>query len=109
MHKLEGLNNGLSERSVTAEEVMPVAKVGEEVEGLGRTLNICQLGSASMLKLGLQVQGKLTMVFVVAEVTIVSDKVLRSCDLRPEITRNRQMHATGGGMSMKAFVTSLLI
>lgn len=109
MHKLEGLNNGLLERSVTAEEVMHVAKVEEQVYGLGRTLSICQLGSASMLRLGLQVQGKLTIVIVVAEVTIVSDKVFRSCDLKPDITRNIQMHAAGRGMSMKAFVTSLLI
>jgi len=107
------LNNGISERPVAVEEVvlveevMPVVKV-EEVYGLCRTLSICQLGSASMMRLGLQVQGKLTIAIVdtAAEVTIVSNKVFRSWDLKPEITRNIQMHAAGRGMSMKAFVTS---
>lgn len=59
MHKLEVLNNGISERPVPVkavvlvEGVMPVVKVEEEVDGLGRTLSIYQLGSASMMRLGL--------------------------------------------------------
>jgi len=60
VHKLEGLNNGISERPMPVEEMMPVVKVEDEVDRIGRTLSICQIGSASMMRLVLQVQGKLT-------------------------------------------------
>ena len=77
------------------------------VDGLGRTLSIFQLGSASMMRLALKVQNQSTVAVVdtAAEVTIVSDKVFNSWKVKPKVLQHLNMHAAGRGMLMKSFIT----
>ncbi|CAG2191777.1 unnamed protein product [Mytilus edulis] len=67
---------------------------------------ICQLGSASMLRFTLKVQGQsvISVVDTAAEVTIISDKVFESFIKKPPIKRKTTMQAAGRGMHMDAFV-----
>ncbi|VDI42213.1 Hypothetical predicted protein [Mytilus galloprovincialis] len=67
---------------------------------------ICQLGSASMLRFTLKVQGQsvISVVDTAAEVTIISDKVFESFIKKPPIKRKTTMQAAGRGMHMDAYV-----
>jgi len=67
---------------------------------------ICQLGSATMLRLNVKVQEHPVVCVVdsAAEVTIISDKFFQSLERKPLIKRKTTMHEAGRGMQMDAFV-----
>ncbi|VDH93237.1 Hypothetical predicted protein [Mytilus galloprovincialis] len=71
---------------------------------------ICQLGSASMLRFTLKVQGQsvISVVDTAAEVTIISDKVFESFIKKPPIKRKTTMQAAGRVVQLESDLSAEL-